>query len=882
MRDPVGPHWRRMKTILFLGLVSLVTVEVSSISTDSSNFEIGPDGDDLEEVRVVLGYNASLPCSVPSPDHDVPALTLWYIEERETPVYSYDERPGYRGMQWADQEVFGSRAYYAAHSTPPVLVLSYVTTRDARLYRCRVDFLNTNSRVSWVNLTVIVPPSRSEIMSLVSPVHLGDRNDVTCKAYGGNPSPQVLWLQDGRVVDATSTISGVETYNVLEVEVTRNDLYSPFVCRVTNNDLTGPPDVQYLRNVTSVPLIVRITGDEEPTAEGRPSLITCTVIGSNPPPLVTWYQQGQLIKPLHAMVTERDNVTKSVLTLNATRADHGRQLMCRAYNKLIPEVVKEDIFTLDVTYKPIVNMTLGRTLNASHLREGSDLFFECHVNSNPKPYKVQWYLNGEVLIHNVSAGILVSETTLALQKVKRERSGDYVCSASNVQGDTTSQPFHIDIKYAPRCTVTPALIGVGLFESLNVSCLVDADPPDVSFTWTFNNSIRREHNKIISPDSYSSEALKSVLYYSPRSERDYGTLLCHATNSIGTQSTPCSFTVISAGPPEEVSDCIVENITTHSCSISCTAGFNGGLPQSFLLQIWLLMPQKRHEIIVNYSSSSPNFFVQTLSPGKEYEALVIAFNSRGAAMPVTLPIHTNQEVEIQQSLPSRSQPSALMFVLGVIGGAMLVVALLLMAGIMWMVRGKRRRRRNTNSQEEETETSKIHKKESNPDIIDVVAPTSSAYSDVNISVIKQPQRNYEMEPSQPLRTLGRECYRGGDVIAATGGGGGGGTGGVGGGGGGGGGGGRAASPGGGGLFEGVEIAEREEEDEETSAAATLMSVHRRISEKTQGGGAPFSYTEPLHLPIQRSLQESMMGGPYDDLHLLQKSLRGLSSLHHPL
>ena len=35
--------------------------------------------------------------------------------------------------------------------------------------------------------------------------------------------------------------------------------------------------------------------------------------------------------------------------------------------------------------------------------------------------------------------------------------------------------------------------------------------------------------------------------YSPNSDRDYGTLLCYASNSVGKQTLPCSFTVISAG-----------------------------------------------------------------------------------------------------------------------------------------------------------------------------------------------------------------------------------------------------------------------------------------------------------------------------------------------
>ncbi|XP_042243331.1 nephrin-like isoform X2 [Homarus americanus] len=734
----------RLMLLLLLLLVCCLLSPVSS-QQDSTN---ETQEEDVEEVRVVVGFNASLPCNVRAPDHDAPILTLWYIADVEAPVYSYDERPIQRGSRWADPKVFGSRAFFHAHSTPPALLLAHATVEDGRLYRCRVDFQNTRSRMAWVNLTVVVPPTKTEVITRVSPVNLGDRNDVICKAYGGSPSPQVLWLQEGKLVDSTYTIAGNETYNVLEVEASRGDLTSPFLCRATNNDRTGPDEVEYLRNVTCGPLTVTITGEEEPIAEGRTATITCTVLGSNPPALVTWYQQGQMIKPLHTMVSHRDNVTRSVLTLNASRSDHGRQMVCRAENKLIQNNALEDIFTLDVQYKPILRMTLGRNLDHDDLREGNDLFFDCNIDANPAPYKVEWWHDGELVSHNVSGGVLVSESTLALQKVRREKSGQYQCSASNVEGDTTSDPVNITIKYAPRCSVSPSLRGVGLLEPLNVTCLVDADPPDVTFSWTFNNSVRREQSEVVSNQRYTTERLRSVLFYTPMTERDYGTLLCHASNSIGTQKTPCSFTVISAGPPEEVTGCTVDNVTSHSSSIVCSPGFNGGLPQMFLLQVWKEEPPKVDELVVNISLAQSEFLVRSLVPGHHYRSEVTAHNARGAAPPVTLHIHTLKEAEMHKSLPSRSEPSPLMLVLAVIGGALLVVVMLLVG--VWAVRG---RRRHSHAHRENVH---IPMKESNPDILEAAPqPPTSAHT-ITISVIKQPHQTYDGEPSPPPPDVGAE------------------------------------------------------------------------------------------------------------------------------
>lgn len=43
---------------------------------------------------------------------------------------------------------------------------------------------------------------------------------------------------------------------------------------------------------------------------------------------------------------------------------------------------------------PIVAVELGSSLNASFIREGMDIYFECNIQSNPRPKKLEW-------IHNV-------------------------------------------------------------------------------------------------------------------------------------------------------------------------------------------------------------------------------------------------------------------------------------------------------------------------------------------------------------------------------------------------------------------------------------------------------------------------------------------------
>jgi hypothetical protein len=44
---------------------------------------------------------------------------------------------------------------------------------------------------------------------------------------------------------------------------------------------------------------------------------------------------------------------------------------------------------------PIVTLKMGSSLNPDDIKEGADVYFECLILSNPKPYKMSWF-------HNVS------------------------------------------------------------------------------------------------------------------------------------------------------------------------------------------------------------------------------------------------------------------------------------------------------------------------------------------------------------------------------------------------------------------------------------------------------------------------------------------------
>ena len=59
---------------------------------------------------------------------------------------------------------------------------------------------------------------------------------------------------------------------------------------------------------------------------------------------------------------------------------------------------------------------------------------------------------------------------------------------------------------------------------------------------------------------------KSVVKFTPKTEMDFGSLVCWGSNQVGLGS-PCVFHLLPIGPPEPPSDCYTHNITYSSVQV---------------------------------------------------------------------------------------------------------------------------------------------------------------------------------------------------------------------------------------------------------------------------------------------------------------------------
>ncbi|XP_046810282.1 hemicentin-1 isoform X5 [Lucilia cuprina] len=607
-------------------------------------------------VESIFGTLARLPCNVTPPlQEDRVALVIWYKVGLKTPIYSVDTRESNfsQGTHWSDED-YRERLSFALDGRTGTLTMKNTQQEDTGEYRCRVDFQKSPTRNSKVNLTVIIPPESIIILDhkgttikdhTLGPYNEGAMINITCVAIGGQPQPRVTWLHENAILDSSShALSDRRVGNVLSLsKLLRKNLHMQLTCRAANNNITMPITNTVVLDMNLRPLLVKLQGENRPLSADNSYQLSCVVIGSRPAPTITWWKGSTPMKNTHEIANPDGNMTTSILTFTPTIDDRGKYLSCRAEQSMIPESGMEDGWKLDIYHIPVVTLELGTNSMNSTFREGIDVFFECNIKSNPWINNVSWRHNGNILENNIAEGIIVANQSLVLQNVSRARSGIYTCVGSNREGDGESNPVHLDIRFAPVCRQGQRVVySTGRHETVKIACEIEANPAETTYVWKFNATLGETID--IPASLIAIDRGRSIAHYTPVTENDYGTLLCWASNEIGDQTEPCVYTITPAGEPDSLVNCTLLNQTSTGFQIECIEGFDGGLQQDFIMEVYVNGTTRHPKI---YKSKTPYFEVRGLVPGAGYNVFLVAHNSKGRSNATILQVYTLKDPEKQ-------------------------------------------------------------------------------------------------------------------------------------------------------------------------------------------------------------------------------------------
>ncbi|KAF8764963.1 Nephrin like protein [Argiope bruennichi] len=388
-------------------------------------------------------------------------------------------------------------------------------------------------------------------------------------------------------------------------------------------------------NIQMRPLYVKITTPQKPLKVGEEVRLHCETSGSRPVAKISWWMDNVRIQTGKESIPNSKNITYSSLIIRPTIDDNGKTVTCKAENPVLAHPPVQDNWPLNVHFPPEVSLHLGANIKYSTIKEGNDVYMECTIRANPQIAELTWLFENRQFFSNASAGVIISNQSLVLQKVKKEHRGRYRCIASNSEGEGESDDLFLEVRYAPTCKPNQKdLFGVAREEEVNITCEVDSDPQDVTFRWTLNNSV--ENTEL---HSFESSGALSVLTYTPKNPMDYGAIQCLGRNSVGEQKEPCVIRVMPAGPPDPVHNCAVVNQSHSWLQVECEPGYGNGLQQRFHLDVY--NSRVDHLQVNKTSNVSPKFSVHDLPAGTPFVLVLYASNEKGKSNSLAIVAHTS-------------------------------------------------------------------------------------------------------------------------------------------------------------------------------------------------------------------------------------------------
>ncbi|XP_037518296.1 nephrin [Rhipicephalus sanguineus] len=320
----------------------------------------------------------------------------------------------------------------------------------------------------------------------------------------------------------------------------RSHLMARIICKARSGD----EEDEAMR-----PLKVAIATPETVLVAEQAAQIRCDSWGSRPAANLSWWMGSRRMTRSAVNVDESSGRTSSLLAFTPGADDHGRRIRCRAANERVPGSAIEDALLLEVEFVPSVRL---RLVGGSAVDEGRDARFECSVKAHPQLLEPpRWLWEGRPLSAGGrhQAGSNGSLHVLTLHGVRRSQRGRYSCLARNARGKALSAPVNLQVRYAPRCAPNQRHeYQAALHQAVLVRCRVEAEPAAPTlFGWTFAGGPHEQALTLLD-HTRSAGGLESHIRYVPRSELDYGTLACLASNPVGAAATPCFFSVLAPAP----------------------------------------------------------------------------------------------------------------------------------------------------------------------------------------------------------------------------------------------------------------------------------------------------------------------------------------------
>lgn len=623
----------------------------------------------LTQLAAVEGDTVDLPCDLHSAvPADIVRVVTWFHNSGGKSFYTYDSRnysEGARvgGQHWLRADFNDGRITYLPKYNPSLLRISNLTRSDQSVYRCRVDFKESPTRNSRINLTVIVSPRTpliydakgQSVEGRTSLLRVGHNTSFLCRTSGGEPQSNLTWWRKNSLVDSSwdRDPNGDWVKNKLTLgPLSRADLGTEYTCQASNHPLSTPKSTKIIIDLLLRPISVSFVSPPAVYIAGDLVNVTCRTAGSRPAAGVAWWLGSRQLTDTYERAVDNNNVTISTLSWRPEMSDAGGILRCIAENVHLRRDALEASIAPNIHYRPVVVATLVKATSGDAeaniepdgvVTEGDDVHLHCDIKATPPAQQTEWLREGKPIeTDRAVRKILIEGDSLVVQAIERGATGKYSCRATNSLGVTESQSLTVRVKAVPLCNTTMVeTLYAARGETVNLTCAVISFPTAIKFSWSLNSSAGVLP---VSGSPSTESGNTSWLSYTPVSTTDYGQLTCRAINSVGSQVQPCRYNVVMTERPSPPKQCRWNNISATSLELVCDAGHSGGLYQKFTTVATL---SSTNHTVLTRTSTTPRLVLNGLLPDCNYTVTIYAFNAKGRSDSVAITAATLQRDTVE-------------------------------------------------------------------------------------------------------------------------------------------------------------------------------------------------------------------------------------------
>uniref|UniRef100_A0A8C8RV15 Hemicentin-1 n=1 Tax=Pelusios castaneus TaxID=367368 RepID=A0A8C8RV15_9SAUR len=414
--------------------------------------------------------------------------------------------------------------------TPGTIEITAAQLDHAGRYTC-VARNAAGSAHRHVTLHVQVPPSiKPHSKEYIVAV---DKSATLQCEVEGYPVPEITWHKDGRQV-TESIRQRILSTGALQMAFVQPGDAGHYTCMAAN--LAGSSSSS-MELIVHIPPKIRSTEVEHTVTENSQAVLSCVADGI-PTPTINW-KKGSM--PLTDTIGKYRALQNGDLILeNAVPEDSG------SYTCVANNTAGEDVHSVSLMVHVLPAFT--ELPGDIALNKGEQLKLICKATGTPLP-KITWTFNNNIVPAKLDNANGHSE--LIIERVSKDDSGTYVCSAENIVGSIKAIGF-VQVKEPPifqgdyRSSWVEPLGGNAI-----LNCEVRGDPPP-TIQWSkegvgvqISNRVRQLSNG-------------SLAIYSTISE-DAGDYTCVATNDAGRVERRVTLTlqsppVITVEPAETVID----------------------------------------------------------------------------------------------------------------------------------------------------------------------------------------------------------------------------------------------------------------------------------------------------------------------------------------